>query len=36
MADRVLQELKVALRAMRVRRVAAPKPRAGTFVDVGA
>jgi hypothetical protein len=36
MADGRLQQLKVALRAMPVRRVAAPKTRTGTFVDVGA
>jgi len=35
-ADDRLQQLAVALRAMPVRRVATPKTRTGTFVDVGA
>jgi hypothetical protein len=31
-----LQHLQVALRSIPARRVAAPRPRTGTFVDIGA
>jgi hypothetical protein len=35
-ADGRLQQLQVALRSMPARRVAAPRPRTGQFVDIGA